>query len=261
MVDVRGNNGATGSHFLAHKLRGDVFRQLCTEAMASVLLSQHVADNALAAHILAQRDKLHFRRDNALTRVVELGDAASRFRAPGLRQLIETQMIEPVVCQTLLRIARAGVLQRFAIVARGNPVGAQLRQAALDVDNGIGIAIGASGIVNRHRLILFIARLVFIAAEQRWTELDFPHRHANIVPAALDPDTFRVGKGDAALKRIDKRLRLSTLFTTGGFGHRHSNFPVERGTLLVRSSEGVTETAGKKRQRTDDVYSCSLRRY
>ena len=117
--------------------------------------------------------------------------------------------------------------QRLAVVARGDPVGAQLRQPALNVDNGIGIAVGTGGIVDRHRLILFIARTIFIAAEQRRAELDLAHRHANIGAAALDPDTFRVGKGDAALKRLNKGLRLSTLFTSVGFGHRHSNFPVE----------------------------------
>ena len=105
MVDIRGNDGAPGGHFLAHELRRDVFRQLRAETLAVMLLAQHFAANAFASHILAQRDKLHLRRDDALTCIVELGHPPSRFCAPRLRQPVETQMIEPVVGQTLLRIA------------------------------------------------------------------------------------------------------------------------------------------------------------
>ncbi len=193
MINVGGDNRAAGCHLLAYKLRRNVFRQVRAEAVARVLLAQYFATNALATHIFPQGDELHLRRHDPLTRIVKLRNPTSRHRAARARQIIEAQMIEPFILQALLAVTGAE-LRQFAVAALFDPGAAQTRQALMNIDLRLGIAIRAGGIVNRHRFIGFINRIVFIAADQGRAELDLAHRHANIGTTTRNPDTFRVGK-------------------------------------------------------------------
>lgn len=63
VVDVGGDDGASGGHFIANKLGGDVFRKVGAEAFTCVLLAQNLAADTFATHVFANGDELHLRGD------------------------------------------------------------------------------------------------------------------------------------------------------------------------------------------------------
>ncbi len=81
MVDVGGNNGPARRYFSADKLRRNVLRQSRAKPFARMLATQHFTANALASHVFAQGDKLHFGGDDAQPGVVQLRHTFTRFGA------------------------------------------------------------------------------------------------------------------------------------------------------------------------------------
>lgn len=189
MIDVGGNDGAAGGHFMAHELRRDVVRQVGAPALARVLVAQHLAANALAPHVFTDGDELHLRGDDAGAGIVQLGHAPARQRLARQRQMFEAQMIQPLVRQPLLGEAGAGAAEGGGIAARVDPAGAQFGETGVHVELGLRIAVGAGGVIHRDRLVGFILRVVFAAAEQGRAELNFAHRHLDIAARALQIDT------------------------------------------------------------------------
>src|SRR5438128_11975952 len=86
MIDVRGNDRSPASHFVANKVRRDVGGNLRAERFARVLKVEFAAvvlcgfERALATQVLANRDELHLRRDDAAPGIMHL-----RYRMTGLR--------------------------------------------------------------------------------------------------------------------------------------------------------------------------------
>ncbi|GAR74000.1 hypothetical protein NGUA18_01882 [Salmonella enterica] len=70
VVDVGGDDGASGGDFITHEFRGDVFRQACAKAHPRMLVAQYFTANALAAHIFTDGDELHFGSDDPVAGVV-----------------------------------------------------------------------------------------------------------------------------------------------------------------------------------------------
>ncbi|SAJ31628.1 Uncharacterised protein [Enterobacter cloacae] len=180
MVDVGGDNGAPGGHFVTHKFRRDVFRQASAKPFTRMLVAQHFAADALAAHVFADGDELHLRRDDTLARVVQLGDAFARFSAFRRQQAGKAQLVQTVVGQARVGIRRAAHAQFFAVVTGVNPRLAQFCQTLLYVDSNRRVAVRAGGVVYRHGFVVFKLRVFFAAADKRRAELDFAHRHADI---------------------------------------------------------------------------------
>ena len=180
MVDVGGDNGAPGGHFVTHKFRRDVFRQASAKPFTRMLVAQHFAADALAAHVFADGDELHLRRDDTLSRVVQLGYAFARFSAFWRQQASKAQLVQTVVGQTRVGVRRAAHAQFFAVVTGVNPRLAKLCQTLLHVDSNIRIAVRAGGVIHRHGFVVFKLRVLFAAADKRRAELDFAHRHADI---------------------------------------------------------------------------------
>ena len=92
MVDVRGDDRATGSHFIPHKLGRDVIGNFRAKALARMLLIEHIAGALLilgqlhclfAPEIFADGNELHLRRHNALSRIPKLRNGMS-FSPQGL---------------------------------------------------------------------------------------------------------------------------------------------------------------------------------
>lgn len=108
MVDVGGNDGAAGGHFLTHELRRDVVRQVGAPALARMLVAQHLAANALAPHVFTDGDELHLWGDDTGAGIVQLGHALARQRPARQRQMFEAQVIQPLVRQPLLGKAGTG---------------------------------------------------------------------------------------------------------------------------------------------------------
>ncbi|MNI34600.1 hypothetical protein D3C73_885950 [compost metagenome] len=93
MVDVGGDDSAASGHFLAHKFRRDVLRQICAPTLAGMLVAQHFATNALTAHIFANGDKLHLWGNHASASIVQLRNAFTRQGFTGQRQVFKAQMV------------------------------------------------------------------------------------------------------------------------------------------------------------------------
>ena len=180
VVDVGGDNRAPGGHFVTHKLRRDVLRQASAKAFARMLVAQYFAADALAAHVFADGDELHLRRDDTLARVVQLSDAFARSGAFWRQQAGKAQRVQAVVGQAFFGVRRTAYAQFFAVVTRLNPRLTQLCQTLLHVDSNIRIAVRAGGVVYRHGFVVFILGVLFAAADKRRAELDFAHRHADI---------------------------------------------------------------------------------
>ena len=223
MVDVGGDNRATGGHFVTHKLRRDVLRQARAKAFARVLVAQRFAADTLAAHVLADGDELHLRRDDPLAGVVQLRHAFARSGAFWRQQAGKAQRVQTVVGQAFFGVCRTAYVQFFAVVTRLYPRLAQLCQTLLDVDSHIRIAVRAGGVIHRHGFVVFILRILFAAADKRRAELDFAHRDADIGLRAGNVDAFRV-RESGAFQGVDEVLGLCTLFAAGQFCSRHSSF-------------------------------------
>ncbi|MNV23431.1 hypothetical protein D3C71_1144430 [compost metagenome] len=65
VVNIGGDNRSSGGDFVAHEFRGDVLRQASAKPFARMLVAQHFASDALAAHVFANRNELHLRRHDA----------------------------------------------------------------------------------------------------------------------------------------------------------------------------------------------------
>ena len=173
----RTNSGVIiGGNRRAERLAGMLARHRCGER------GQH----GLATQVLADRDELHLRRDDAAARVVHLRDGASRLRAARLAMEVEAQARQGGVAE-----AGAAVRRRRAVEGRGvgaflDPAFAQGRQAAADVDRRGRVAVGSRGVVDDDRGIP-------LGPERRGRValLDLPHWHAQIGARSLDVDLAR----------------------------------------------------------------------
>ena len=180
MVDVGGDDGASGGHFIANKLGGDVFRKVGAEAFTCVLLAQNLAADTFATHVFANGDELHLRGDYPLAGVMQLGNAFASDGAFGRKQAAEAQLIETVVGQPRFGIGRAAFAERRAVVTRVDPRLAQLCQPLADINANIRVAIRPGGVIHRDRFVGFVPGVIFIAADESWAELNFTHRDADI---------------------------------------------------------------------------------
>ena len=73
-------------------------------------MAQHFAADALAAHVFANGDELHLRRDDPLARIVQLGNAFARFGAFWRQQAGEAQLVQTVVGQARFGVRRAALV-------------------------------------------------------------------------------------------------------------------------------------------------------
>src|SRR5262249_30882932 len=128
-----------------------------------------IVGEAGAAEILALGDIFHLGGDDAFAGIVHLADVLAR---PGaqralhdigeLRDAARTVGAELAV---ILGADFAGVVA-LDVAARLDPLAAQVREAGLDVDPGIGVGVGAGRVVDAQRG-LAAGRL----------EIDLAHRH------------------------------------------------------------------------------------
>src|SRR5690606_39634537 len=229
VVDVVGDDRAAAGDLVTDELRGDELRDACAEGFARVLAQQVRLTDRVDALVLADRDELHLRRDDAAARVMHLGHVGTGQRAARQWTIAETDRVQPCVVFALASELRRQAGQRLGVATLLDPAGAQRRQPAGQVDPRVGIGVGAGGVVDRERGVL-------LAAEdgRRARQFDLAHRYAQVGARAGDEDLVRAR--DRA-HDVGRQL-LGLLLQRGGNGI-HGVRPVAAWTKRRR-----TATAG-----------------
>src|SRR5690606_15599784 len=99
--------------------------------------------------VLADRDELHFRGDDAAAGVVHLGYVGTGQRATRHRTVAETHGVELRVVFALAAEFRRQPGQRLGVAALGDPLRAQRAQATSEVDRRGRVGIGAGAVIDR----------------------------------------------------------------------------------------------------------------
>ncbi len=159
VVDVGGDDGASGGHFIANEL--------------GVMFSGRWAPKPSPA-CCWRRTSLRIRSRPMFSRmamnsisgvtippagVVQLGNAFASDGAFGRQQAAEAQLIETVVGQPRFGIGRAAFAERRAVVTRVDPRLAQLCQPLADINANIRVAIRPGGVIHRDRFVGFVPGL------------------------------------------------------------------------------------------------------
>ena len=154
VIDIRGNDRTPTRHLGTNKFRRDFLRQGGAERLATMLCAQCCLFARLhIAHVLADGDELHFRRNDALTRVMKLGDVMPCLGTTRRAQMFETQMRRAQILLTLFAVGGTDSRQNFAVPPLLDPGRAQRRQACPQVHFDGGVGIDARGVVYPHRRI------------------------------------------------------------------------------------------------------------
>ncbi|SPV09075.1 Uncharacterised protein [Burkholderia cenocepacia] len=194
VVDVRRDDRAAARDFVAHEFRRDLGQRVRAEGrgaerLARMLAAHHrgelravraarlqALDVLGAALVLADRDVFHFRRDDALARIVHLRDVLAGLRAARVAvQARETQLGRGRIGRALEAVLARQAGEHFGVAARFDPALAQRRQARADVDLRVRIGVRARRVVHVDRRILLAAE-----AGRRVGLRDFAHRHADV---------------------------------------------------------------------------------
>ena len=121
MVDVGGDDGAAARDLVTDEFRRDLVGDRRAKAGA-------VARKGRAAQILAGGDELHFLGDDALARIVKLGDVAARLGAQQLEagtvELLHRQLFAGL--EAIIFGLAGAALIFLDIAARQDPVAAAL---------------------------------------------------------------------------------------------------------------------------------------
>ena len=138
MVDVGRNDGAAAGDLATHEFGRDLVGNRRAKRLAGVLarhpfgelLTQGASgperfDVGPAITVFAQGDEFHFRRDDALTRVVNLRDVLAGFRSPWLTlQAGKAQGVERAVGRALATEFGTQIGKLLGVAALGDPAGA-----------------------------------------------------------------------------------------------------------------------------------------
>src|SRR5258708_7867033 len=124
MIDVGGNDCASGSHFISHKLSGDMREKLCAERLSRMLKVYGTPVGVLCgfecvrtAHVLANRDELHLGSYDAAPGVVNLRDRMARLRSKRAASSARERLEASVVFQQRVL---ASAFRQVAIVLRSD---------------------------------------------------------------------------------------------------------------------------------------------
>ena len=133
VVDVGGDDRASGGDFSAHEFRRDlvgVGRDVRAETLPCVLLQEFCvfrpSEKLVQLHAFAYGDKFHFGRDDALACIMELGYVSACFGAAWAGDLVETQMGGFRIVRAFGAVFARELGQDFGVAAFVQPCGADV---------------------------------------------------------------------------------------------------------------------------------------
>ena len=164
VVDVGRQHGAAGGNFVAHELGRDVG----LDAQFG------------AVHVFADGHVLHFRRNHALTGVVELRNLATLLGTQRQGDVLKAQGVERVVVAALAAVLRRNFGQALHATALQNPRLTQAGQTFFQVDVNVPVAVRTTGVVHINRRIgAFHASALGVNAH-RGRKVYPPHSHTQV---------------------------------------------------------------------------------
>src|SRR6185369_6040129 len=191
--------------FGPHKLRSDKLRDRCTKRLAFVLMEQRVTwriaslQGGFASEVLANRDELHLRRDDAATRVVKLRHTRTRLCAQH-RATQRGKVFKPAdvfhartlhsVEREITIVNRLRLTTRilFNVTATNDPLAPQLRQTFANFALKLGIAPRPARVVNTDRRIRVCCAIEIARLALR----DFAKRNAHARLFAVNVNASRI---------------------------------------------------------------------
>ncbi|MNL11100.1 hypothetical protein D3C87_1319220 [compost metagenome] len=226
VVDVGGDDGAAGGDFLAHEFRGHVLgaqRQVRAERVARMLAQQGLVLGLVVERLevqrLAQRHVFHFRRDDALARIVHLRHIGTRLGTARVGQLGKAQVRRGRVVGAVAAIFGRQARQHLGVAALLDPAGAHAGQAGLQVDMDVRVAVRARGVVDGDRRIRHLA---LVGARGRLQ--DRAQRHAQVRTAA-----GQVGLAGSRIGEFLVEIALERFKRCGGGSAGHGCRPLSCG--------------------------------
>src|SRR5690554_7698090 len=111
----------------------------------------------LPALILTDGDKLHLRGDDPLACVVQLRDVFSCLGTAWSARQFEAQLGQHWVVGATLAVLAGRAVETLGIAALLDPGAAQCRKTAAQVDLGLRVGVGAGGIVDQQRRVVFVS--------------------------------------------------------------------------------------------------------
>jgi hypothetical protein len=200
------------ANLVTDKLRGYPLRGAGAEAVAAVLNQQSTVTVFLQPEVLANRDILHFRGNDALLRVVHLGDVGTGPGTPRVANVLEAKVGQLRVALALVAELRARAIQHLGVATLRDPGTTHLRQALQQVDAGIGVRVGTRGVVDGNGRVLFRAE-----TGRRVALLDLAHGYTQIIARALHMDLAGIRERPRYLFGKLRRL-LDKVFWNGTHG-------------------------------------------
>jgi hypothetical protein len=164
VVDVGGDDGAAPGYFVAHEFGRDDAGDAGTHRVAhQALLAAgilHVLLHPLALAVFADGHVFHLGRDDAFAGVVHLRDVGASLGAQGLA--LQGGGLGAQLGQAGGVFAFLPVVQRHGgaafvvlyITTGGNPGIPHTREALAHVNHGIGVGVGAGGVVHADQLTI-----------------------------------------------------------------------------------------------------------
>ena len=212
VVDVGGDDGAARGHFITHKLG----RNFALGGIGAKVLARMLAILAgfFQALIFANGDILHFGRDDALARVMQLRYILPGLGLAGLAQMLKAQLVQLLIGQALLSVAGGKAFQLLGILTAQDPGVAQGRQAPAHVDFCLGVGVGAAGVVHRYGGIFF-HRCGGVEFQSGGMQRDFAHGHLDVVQLTGHVYLPRHGEGIAGDLLLRGRFFLFSHFLGG----------------------------------------------
>ena len=175
VIDIRRDDRATGGDFLADELRRDIRLQ----------------SQSLDLLVLTNRHVLHFRSDNALLRIIHLGDILTLFSPERQVSLGKTQGIQTRVRQSLTAISGSQFRQLNHIFTLTVPLLTYTRKSFNDINRYLGVGIRAARIVNDYRIVLLEDSLSMLIQGYRVQQFNLTHTNLDLIDLARDINLFR----------------------------------------------------------------------
>ncbi len=160
MVDVGRDNRAAPGDFVANKFRRDDGGDAGSPRLTGVLCDSAavpIPRGQFARHftrlIFSDRNELHFRCDDAASRIMDLGHVHAGFGFKRLANMLKPEFVQLGISCTKAAILGGDICQFDDIVPADHPAPAIGRQSSSRVDLYGWVGIGAGSIVDRDRII------------------------------------------------------------------------------------------------------------